>query len=115
MPFRVLLPFAENVVCVQLSYAVWASELEKPKDSQRWAPVLEAFDIGARKADELQLFLLWACAQRAQMIILNECVGDFDAAVALAEKALTNKLSDPRVQYLMREYIGQEYYLRHKH
>ena len=100
--------------CVEISNLLWPSETEKPKESRQWEEIISCFDELIQKAQEIKLDLLWACGRRAKMIILAESLDDLDSAMAIGMDTL-KKSGDPRIQYLIQQFIGHQYYYLKKY
>jgi len=96
--------------CIELSHRVWIEEAKKDDETRQWSKVLDCFDKLGNKARELGLDFLWACANRAKMIIHAEYLDDLDTAQKIAEETMAGGAKDPRIQVLMKEYVGQQYY-----
>lgn len=95
--------------CLEVVDKLWLIEADKPKDIQQWDTVLDALKELAERSQQLNLELLWACAIRAQVIVLAEYYQDPDTAVLTAETALSLASLDPRVQFLIKECVGRQY------
>lgn len=100
--------------CVEISNLLWPSETEKPKESRQWEEIISCFDELIQKAQEIKLDLLWVCGRRAKMIILAESLDDLDSAMAIGMDTL-KKSGDPRIQYLIQQFIGHQYYYLKKY
>ena len=101
--------------CIDISHSVWIEEAKKDEGARRWKQVLDCFDKLANRSRRLGLLFLWACANRAKMIIHAEYIDDFESAQTIAERTLAEGPEDPRIRLLMKEYIGQQYYHERKH
>lgn len=95
--------------CLQVVNRLWLLEAQKPKDTQRWEPILEVFEEFANRARSIGAEVLWASAVRASVMVLAEYTYDLVAARDLTDVALSIASNDPRVQYLIRESIGRQY------
>lgn len=94
--------------CLMASNRLWFEESRKPAEDQDWESALEAYEQFAGKALQLDLKLLWASAIHAKMVILAEYCDDLDAAIAVAQSALSRASSTPEVQFIIRQYIGRQ-------
>jgi hypothetical protein len=95
--------------CLDVADKLWLIEADKPKDVQQWDTILDALKELAERSHQLNLELPWACAIRAQVIVLAEYDQDLETAVATAETALSQASIDLRVQFLIRECVGRQY------
>ena len=95
--------------CLDVADKLWLVEAAKPKDSQQWDTVFDALKELEEHSQQFDFELLWACAIRAQVIVLAEYYQDLDTAIATVETALSQASTDPRVQFLIRECIGRQY------
>ena len=97
--------------CLVITEEIWSNESEKSKEQQNWSAIISAFEDLADRAERLNLELLWACSIRSQIVVLGEYCCKLDAAVAVAEAAITKAktLDDLRVQFLITECTGQQY------
>lgn len=100
-------PYAE-AGCTHIMDSVWHKEAKKPKEQQDWVGLLAALDNLVSRALSLQLELLWACAIRAQIMVMAEYDQDLTGALAKAEDALLQASNDPRAQFLLRECVGRQ-------
>jgi muconolactone delta-isomerase len=100
-------PYAE-AGCTHIVDSVWHKEAKKPKEQQDWVGLLAALDNLVSRALSLQLELLWACAIRAQIMVMAEYDQDLTGALAKAEDALLQASNDPRAQFLLRECVGRQ-------
>ncbi len=101
--------------CIEISHSVWIEEEKKDEGARQWRQVLDCFAKLANRARRLGLHFLWACANRAKMIIHAEYLDDLDTAQKIAEETMAGGAEDPRIQVLMKEYVGQQYYHERKH
>jgi hypothetical protein len=85
-------------------------EFNKTEESQDWGGLLELLDEFADRVAALELWWLWACVNYTKMIVLSEHMDQFGSAIKLAEKVLEKAGSDPRVSFLIHQYIGRQYY-----
>ncbi len=95
--------------CQIVADRLWHKEADKSSDQQEWSAILEALQDLASRASRLHLELLWACAVRAQIMVLAERCKDLEAAATLAEAALARSSADPRVHFLLKECLGRQY------
>lgn len=95
--------------CLLVSEKLWLQEADKPREQQQWQTLLVTFRELAETAFQLNLELLWACAIRAQIVVLAEYCHDLNAAVTVAEEAIATASDDPRVQFLIKECVGRQY------
>ena len=100
--------------CMIVANRLWLNETRIPREQQQWESVLGALRDLAERASRMRLDLLWACAVRAQVMVLAEYCRDLTTAVANAEAALAKPLDDPRVQFLLRECVGRQYLYAHE-
>ncbi len=100
--------------CMIVANRLWLNETRIPREQQQWESVLGALHDLAERASRIHLDLLWACAVRAQVMVLAEYCRDLTTAVASAEAALAKPLDDPRVQFLLRECVGRQYLYAHE-
>jgi ribosomal protein L22 len=104
-----LIPEADQC-CIELSHRVWIEEAKKDNEARQWPNVLDCFDKLGTKARELGLNFLWACTNRAKMIIHAEYLNDINTAKKIAEETIAGSEGDLRIKVLMKEYMGQQYY-----
>ncbi len=100
--------------CTIVANRLWLNETRIPRKQQQWESVLGALHDLAERASRMHLDLLWACAVRAQVMVLAEYCRDLTTAVASAEAALAKPLDDPRIQFLLRECVGRQYLYAHE-
>jgi hypothetical protein len=101
--------------CLSLTEQVWLVEGRKPSDERNWAAVFGVVQDLSRRADRMGLPVLWACAVRVQVRVKATFQNDLDGAVSLAETALRQANGDPRVQFLIREAVGQQFCYHERH
>jgi hypothetical protein len=89
---------------------LWLQESEKPKEAQQWNQICESLDDLVQWSRNLGLEILWACGIRAKMIVEAEYKGSQEAARELAESALSEASSDPRVRFLIKDTLGMQYW-----
>jgi hypothetical protein len=94
--------------CLIVAEDLWLKESEKPREEQNWSEVFAAYVDFAERAYRLDLELLWACAIWSKIIILAEYQRNISAAISVAEIALRQASSEPRVQFLIKGCIGQQ-------
>jgi len=88
---------------------LWVNESHKPDEERRWPDVLAALDEVAQAAQGLDFELLWACAVRASLVVHAEYMGDIQEAHRIAEEALAQPSSDPRVRLAIEECLGRQF------
>ncbi len=101
-------PVAE-LGCLIVSEKIWLKESEKSQEQQNWSLVFAAYENLANKAGHLDLWLLWACAIRSQIIVLGSYSKDMSRAVSIAELAIQKAPNDPRIRFLISESMGRQY------
>lgn len=99
---------AENG-CLFVTEGLWLAEAAKPVEQQQWDVILQALQSLAVEARQLGLDILWACAVRAQMVVLAHFMHELVAADHVAREALDIAANEPRVQFLIRECVGRQY------
>jgi hypothetical protein len=98
---------AENG-CVIFCDGVWLREAAKPAEEQQWAAVLGQLKMIEEAAARLGGLTLKACAVRAQIGLLAECVKDVDRALNLATQTLQSLGDGPIQRFLVMEIAGRE-------
>jgi hypothetical protein len=99
--------------CMMVANRLWLRESAKATEHQQWDVVYEALTDLATRAFRLELHLLWACAIRAQLVVLAEYLHDLPAAVDVATVALGNTGDNPNAAFLIQECVGRQYaYIR---
>lgn len=99
---------AAELGCLIVSENLWLKEAEKPKEEQNWTEILEAYIDLADRASRLDLELLWGCAICSKIIILVDYQQNISAAISVAEAALKQASSEPRVQFLIKGCVGRQ-------
>lgn len=95
--------------CLTVSEKLSLTEVDKPENEQQWHTVLATLEELADRALNLGLDLLGACAVRTKIVVLAEHCHDIDSAVSAAQAAILQDSDDPRIQLLIRGYVGQRY------
>ena len=101
--------------CMIVANRLWLNETRVPREQQQWKAVLRALRDLAERAFRMHLGLLWACAVRAQVMVLAEYCCGLTSAVDIAEAALAKPSDDPRIQFLLKECVGRQYLYAHEH
>ena len=96
---------AENG-CVVFCDGLWLREAAKPPEEQQWAAVLEQLKTIEETAARLGGHTLKACAIRARIRVLGECIKDLDRALSVATQSLESLGPDPRSRFLVMEVAG---------
>ena len=103
--------FASDVAedaSMTVANCLWLSEILKPEHERDWPIVLLAIDELSRQADAWGQEFLWCCAIRAHMIIVAEYQHNLQDAQDMAVASLKRVSSDPRVRFLLADYIGRQ-------
>jgi hypothetical protein len=87
---------------------LWLSEFEKDGANRNWIALQEPLIELAKAARRWDTEVLWACAQRTQIITLGENLKDTEACVALAKDGLNQASCDPHVRFLLEEALGSQ-------
>ncbi|BAZ78740.1 hypothetical protein NIES50_73730 (plasmid) [Aulosira laxa NIES-50] len=104
--------FAE-LGCLIVSEDLYHKEEAKPRENQQWHIVFDALRELAERASQLEIKLLWVCAVRTQIAVLGTNLNDIDAAVTAAE-AVISQSDEPRIQLLIAECMGRQYFNAHR-
>jgi len=110
-PAQRSIAFASDVAedaSMMIANHLWLSEIPKPEHERDWPSVLVATDELSRKADAWRQELLWCCAVRARMIIVAEYEHNLEDARNIAAASLERASPDPRVRFLLADYIGRQ-------
>jgi len=97
-------------LCVIAANKPFLWEFAKAEESQEWQALLDLLDEFRERTEKLGLTWLSACIQYTKMIVLSEHLNEFEKALELAEKELDRGKGDARIEFLIRQYIGRQYY-----
>lgn len=101
--------------CFLLLDKLYRLEKAKTQDQQEWNKIINAIEEFANQAHQLEIELLYGCAIRWQITILAKHCSNLDAAISLAEIAISQGITDKRALLLVQECIGRYCLEAHRH
>jgi len=101
-------------LCIIAANRLYLCEFNKPEESQEWDGVLALLNEFAERVAALELWWLWACVNYTKMIVLSEHMEKFHDAIEVGQTVLERSGGDARVSFLIRQYIGGQYYYARK-
>ncbi|HFK1531050.1 TPA: hypothetical protein ACGXM6_004865 [Bacillus cereus] len=95
--------------CIKICDQIWFSELNKDKNDREWEQVIITLKKVTNTSKKLGLKLLWACAIRAQIIVLAEYKDDLKGAIALATESINVYPNESIIRFLIQGILGNQY------
>jgi hypothetical protein len=117
---RQLLEIASNSeiapeCCMKICDQIWLDESNKGENAREWDQVINVLEKVAFVSNELGLTLLWACAVRAQIIVLAEYKDDINAAISLAKESINVYPTEPVVRFLIQGNLGKQFVFKSRY
>ncbi|WP_066066154.1 hypothetical protein [Neobacillus soli] len=101
--------------CMKICDQIWLDELNKGENDREWNQVINVLEKVKHVSNELGLTLLWACAVRAQIIVLAEYKDDLKAATLLAEESIKFYPNEPVVRFLIQGILGKQFVFKSRY